>query len=121
MEIQGEIIFIGETIQVKDTFKKREFVVKTEEQYPQEILLQFTQERCGFLNDVEVGSIVTVWYNLRGRGSQNEEGKKRWFNTLDAWKFKVTSNAEPEIEKKEKPESSLPAKPNQTEEDDLPF
>jgi len=92
MELQGEIIYIGETIQVNDAFKRREFVVKTDDQFPQEIILQFTQERCVFLNDIEVGMVATIGYNLRGRSSQNGTGKK-WFNTLDAWKIRVKSNA----------------------------
>jgi hypothetical protein len=47
--------------------KKRELVVTTEEQYPQHIMIEFTQDKCDLLNNYSVGETVKVGINLRGR------------------------------------------------------
>jgi hypothetical protein len=39
----------------KLAFKKRELVVTTEEQYPQHIMIEFTQDKCDLLNNYSVG------------------------------------------------------------------
>lgn len=127
MELTGSIVHIGEIVQVTETFKKREFVVRTDEQYPQEILFQFSQDRVAFLHDVELNSTATVRFNIRGRASENDQGK-RWFNTLDAWKITVqTSAAAP----RQEPQTTTAAAVSTTisavtgaaptAEDDLPF
>ena len=45
MEIQGSIKVIGEVQEISATFKKRELVVTTEEQYPQTISVEFVQDK----------------------------------------------------------------------------
>ena len=44
MEISGKIKVINAEQQISATFKKRELVVSTEEQYPQHILINFIQD-----------------------------------------------------------------------------
>jgi hypothetical protein len=41
-------------------FKKRELVVTTEEQYPQHIMIEFTQDKCDLLNNYSVGETVKL-------------------------------------------------------------
>jgi alkylated DNA repair dioxygenase AlkB len=44
--------------------KKRELVVTTEEQYPQHIMIEFTQDKCDLLNNYSVGETVS-WHQFK--------------------------------------------------------
>lgn len=77
---------IGFTQQVNPTFLKREVVITTEEQYPQHILIEFTQEKCDLLNNFQMGRFVKVGINLRGREWTNPQGETRYFTSIQGWK-----------------------------------
>jgi len=87
MDLKGEIIRIYDTKQVSDKFAKREFVLETAEQYPQQILIQATNERCGILDKLTIGQEVTASINLRGRKWTDKDGNDKYFNTIEAWKI----------------------------------
>jgi len=88
--LKGEIKTIKETRNVSDTFKVREFVITDASgQYPQVIAFQSAQDRCEMLDNFNIGDMVEVNFNLRGREWTSPQGDVRVFNTLDAWK--VTS------------------------------
>lgn len=87
MEISGKVKVILDEQQVSASFKKREFVVTTEEQFAQEIIMEFTQDKCDVLNNVNVGQQVKVSINLRGRCWTNPQGEDKYFNTIQAWKI----------------------------------
>lgn len=82
METKGTIKTIMQTQQVSDKFKKREFVVTTEGQYPQDVLFQVTQDKCNVLDSFKQGQNVTIAFNLKGR-----ESNGKYYNTLEAWKI----------------------------------
>lgn len=90
MEIQGRIktIFATETVG-QNGFQKRDLVITTEEQYPNDILIQFTQQRCDLLNNLKVGQNVRVHFNLRGRECTSPQGEVKYFNTVVGWKIEV--------------------------------
>ena len=67
MEVTGKIKVINPEQQVSASFRKRELVVATEEQYPQFISINFVQDKCDLLNSYNVGEAVKVSINLRGR------------------------------------------------------
>lgn len=87
--IKGKLIFKGDVQQVSASFKKQEFVVETDGQYPQKILIQATQERTDLLNGINVGQGVEVSYNLRGREWTNPQGEVKYFNSIELWKIDV--------------------------------
>lgn len=87
MEVIGQIKVINETQQVSESFKKRELVVTTNEQYPQDILIEFTQDKCDVLNSYNVCDSVSVSINIRGREWVNPQGEKRYFNSIQGWKI----------------------------------
>ena len=60
MEVSGKVKVVGAEQQVSPTFKKRELVVTTEEQYPQHIMVEFTQAKVDDLNSFQVGENVKV-------------------------------------------------------------
>lgn len=83
----GTIKSIGQTIQVSDKFKKREFVLETTETHPQFILFELNQDKCDIIDVYHEGQKVSVEYNLRGRQWTNNQGEVKTFNTLQAWKI----------------------------------
>ena len=90
MEIQGRIkqIFPSQMLG-QNGFEKRDLVIITEEQYPQTIIIQFTQQRCDLLNNLQVGQNVKVYINIRGREWTNPQGETKYFNTIEGWKIEV--------------------------------
>jgi hypothetical protein len=95
MEISGKIKLINPTKEVSDSFKKREVVVSTEEQYVQHILIEFIQDKCSILDSYNVGENVTVSINVRGKEHTTKDGEVRYFNQLQGWKIERTSSAVP--------------------------
>jgi hypothetical protein len=59
MEVTG-IKVVNPEQQISAAFKKRELVVTTEEQYPQHIMIEFTQDKCDLLNNYSVGETVKL-------------------------------------------------------------
>ena len=90
MEIQGRIkqIFPSQMIG-ENGFEKRDLVITTEENYPQTIIIQFTQQRCDLLDSLQVGQNVKVYINIRGREWTNPQGETKYFNTIEGWKIEV--------------------------------
>ena len=87
MKVEGNIKVINDTVQVSEKFAKREVVVTTNDQYPQEILVQFTQDKCGVLDSYKVGENVSIDINLRGRSWLSPQGETKYFNTIEGWKI----------------------------------
>lgn len=124
MEILGKVKVINPEQQISATFKKRELVVTTDEQYPQHIMIEFTQDKADLLNNYAPGEEVKVSINLRGREWVNPQGETKYFNSIQGWRIeKVQANA---------PQAATPPMPaadafepasnfNEEEHDDLPF
>ena len=87
MELTGKIKTINPTQEVSASFRKRELVVSTEEQYPQHILIEFNQDKCDILNNYKIGDDVKVSINLRGREWVNPQGETKYFNSIQGWKI----------------------------------
>ncbi len=95
-EAVGTLAVIMDTQQVKDTFKKRDFVLEIADgNYPQHIKFQVTQDRCALLDTMKVGQQVKVLFNLRGRPFQNREGQTVYYTNLEAWRIEGASAAAP--------------------------
>ena len=86
MELEGIIKVVGAEQQVSASFKKRELVISTEEQYPQSILIEFPQDKADLLNGLNVGEKVKVSINLGGREWVNPQGETKYFNSIKGWK-----------------------------------
>jgi hypothetical protein len=118
MEVNGAIKKVGDVQSITDTFKKRELVVTTEEQYPQHIMIEFTQDRTGLLDSYNVGDKVSVGINLRGREWTSPQGEVKYFNTIQGWRIeKKGQDAAAPAGGAEMP----PMPPMNEDDDDLPF
>jgi len=88
MEVVGIIKLVGATQEIgAKGFRKRELVVTTAEDYPQMLMIEFTQDKVDLLNSFEVGQSVKVAINLRGREWINPQGEAKYFNSLQGWKI----------------------------------
>lgn len=122
MEITGTIKLINETQTFGASgFKKREFVVVTEEQYPQPILMGFVQDKCELLNNYSIGQKVKVNINLRGREWINPEGEEKYFNEIQAWRIEAITPATEKPITAEPLEAFEPKDKLDSKPDDLPF
>ena len=126
MEVTGRVKVINAEQQVSASFKKRELVVTTEEQYPQHIMIEFTQDKCDLLNNYTVGEPVKVSINLRGREWVNPQGETKYFNSIQGWRIEKLQAEAPSSSAQVPP---MPAKEafepatnyKEEEHDDLPF
>lgn len=123
MEVIGKIKFIDETKTFgANGFRKREVVITTDEQYPQHILIEFTQDKCDVLNSYKAGEEVKVSINLKGREWVNPQGETKYFNSIQGWRVEKLSQATAGKTAMPTPEHFAPATDlNQEEPDDLPF
>jgi len=90
MEVIGKVRVINAEQQVSASFKKRELVLATDEQYPQYISINFVQDKCDLLNGLNVGDAVKVGINLRGREWVDPQGDTKYFNDIQGWRVEKT-------------------------------
>jgi hypothetical protein len=131
MEVSGSVKVINPEQQVSATFRKRELVVTTEEQYPQHILIEFGQDKCDLLNSYNVGDNVKVSINIRGREWTNPQGEIKYFNSIQGWRIeRVGEGSAPSAAPYQAPVAASPSAPAAVPtpipaalegEDDLPF
>lgn len=127
MEVSGKVKMIGETQEFgSNGFKKREMVVTTNEQYPQAIMIEFTQNNTALLDSFKVGDDATVQINLRGREWTNPQGEIKYFNSIQGWRIEnlaaPSGPGSPDMPPMPPEEAFQPADNIKTEaEDDLPF
>lgn len=123
MEVQGKIKMIDATKEVgTSNFKKRDVVITTNEQYPQDILIQFVQDKCDVLDKYKVGQEVEIGVNLRGRMWTNPKGEEVYFNTIQGWQIKALDVSKQSPEPVQEPTQFPPAtNVSKEDSDDLPF
>ena len=82
MNIKGTIKLINETQTFDSGFTKREFVVTTKEQYPQDISIEVVKDKTTLLDSFKVGDAVDVAINIRGN-----EYNGRYYVNIQGWKI----------------------------------
>lgn len=93
MKLSGKLVEIFETVKIKDSFQKREFVVEyaTNPKYPEVIKFELVQDKCGLIDNFSVGQDIAVDFDLRGRKWTDQKGVVKYFNTLQAWRVSAAS------------------------------
>ena len=124
MEVQGKIKLVGDIQEITDSFRKRELIIVTQEQYPQTLCIEFVQDKMGLLDDFQEAEEVKIGINIRGREWKNPEGKTKYFTSLQGWRIENLQSEIPENEQPG-PDSLSPFEPaddiNKEDLDDLPF
>lgn len=83
MELTGTIVKIFDERRISEKLTVREFVIKTGDTYPQEVIMQLANAKCDQIIGMKNGDSVTAHINIRGRKGNNE----KWYNTIEAWKL----------------------------------
>ena len=81
-ELKGKIKVLFEQQDFPSGFYKRDFVITTNEQYPQDIKLSALKERVEQLNGMGEGDAILVKFDLRGR-----EYNGNYYVDLNAWRI----------------------------------
>ncbi len=126
MELTGTIKKISDLQTFASGFQKKELVLLTEEQYPQPINIEFTQDKVDLLNAYKVGDSVKVHINIRGREWTSPQGEVKYFNSIVGWRMEKGGASDFNEPTEATPNQGQPAAENKNvfaedEDDDLPF
>ncbi|MFN0031029.1 MAG: DUF3127 domain-containing protein [Flavobacteriales bacterium] len=119
MDITGRLKLINDEQAFASGFVKRQFVITTEEQYPQDIAFELVKDKISLINDFTVGENVKVHFNIRGNEYQG-----KYYVNLTAWRLEKVSASQPAAGAAQAPEyAAAPAPPTFAPpvDDDLPF
>lgn len=116
MEVQGKIKVIGK-VETYGNFTKRNYVVTTDEKYPQDISIELHQDKTNLIDKFKVGDNIKTSINLRGKEWVNPQGEAKYFNSIVGWRIENVENA-PDVDL---PPPSDDKVLTEQEPDDLPF
>lgn len=90
-EMTGKLFAKNDTVQKKESFRTREFVVeKTDEINGRTIVnyikFQCVQDRTTILDKVNTGDNIKVYFNIKGT-KWEKEGRVSFITNLDAWRI----------------------------------
>ena len=97
-------------------WKKQEFVIETEEQYPRKVCFTLFGEKVDLVNGLEAGQDVEVSFNVESR-----EYNGRWFHNINAWKIEKPQEENLPEPPPEFRMEDIPPEPSEDEANDLPF
>ena len=91
MELRGTIKVIAEPVRVSDKLTKQQMVLTIEEdtKYPQNIAIEFLNDKLDLVKKQSVGDKVAVGVNLRGN-----EYNGKYYNNIVGWKVANIINNE---------------------------
>lgn len=119
MELTGILSVKYDTMQVSESFKKREFVLQVinerNREYDDFIKIQLTQDKCAIIEDCNLGDELKCSINIRGR-KWEKDGKVSYFNTIESWRIEKlgSQSQQPNHQFNEEP-------PSGDDVDELPF
>lgn len=87
-ETRGTLKLIGDVQTFGSGFTKREFVVTTQDKYPQDLKFEIVKDKCSQLDGFSAGQEVLVNFDIRG----NEYNGKYYVN-LSCWKIQAANGA----------------------------
>ena len=118
--MKGKIKKIFDQQDFPSGFYKRDFVITTEDQYPQDVKFTATKERTEQIARYSEGDPVLVKFDIRGR-----EYNGNFYVDLNAWRVEPGQGAAPSAAAQDVAATPLPEVPpmaaNGDDEDDLPF
>ncbi|MEN8118616.1 MAG: DUF3127 domain-containing protein [Bacteroidota bacterium] len=97
-------------------WKKQEFVIETDDQYPKKVCFTLFGEKADMVNGLAEGQDVEVSFNVESR-----EYNGKWFHNVNAWKIdKPAEENLPEPPPEFRMED-IPPEPDGDAANDLPF
>ena len=105
LQLTGKLKLVNEIQTFDSGFSKREFVITTSEQYPQDVKFELFKDKTSLIDSSKVGDTLTVSFNIRGN-----EYNGKYYVSLQAWRIGIEASSQP------------PQAPTASSEDDgLPF
>lgn len=83
MQVKGTLLKILAKETISEKFSKQTVIVRTKEEYPQEIPVEFTNQRIDLISNHKEGEDVDISINIRGR---EWKGNNKWFVSIEGWK-----------------------------------
>jgi hypothetical protein len=81
--MKGKIIHVGEVQTIgANNFKKRQFAIETQEQYPQKVGFDLIKDSVDKITASDIGKTVEVEFNIRGNEYQG-----KYYVSLQAWRI----------------------------------
>lgn len=131
----GVVLAVGQPQQLKSkegkVFTKRSLYVDCttfdpytgqRSQYENKILFDFMESKTSLLDNIQVGQVVTVYFDLQGTELTEQDGRKRFFTHVRPYKVDVRqvqpSNQQPQQQYQQ---PTQPAYQPPQVEDDTPF
>ena len=111
LKINGRVKLIMDLQSWDSGFTKREFVITTNEQYPQDVKLECIKDKTNLLDGLSEGDEVEVSFNVRGN-----EYNGRYYVNLQAWKLQKQDDG---MNQEAPPAPDF--EPVGDDDDDLPF
>ncbi len=122
-EIVGNLILKEDTVDITDTFKKREFVIEVINERNSDwndfVKFQLTQNNCSLMDNYNLGESIKVSFNLRGR-KWEKDGKISYFTNLEAWRIEKDASSQMNEDVPPPPYVETEIPPAEAS-DDLPF
>lgn len=120
-EVTGTVKAVMDLQTFDSGFTKREFVITTKEQYPQDLKFELVKDRTSLIDNYKQGDDVKVSFNIRGN-----EYNGRYYVNLGAWRIETNTpvSAPPPLDPVPSATQAPPAPtsaPPLPEDDDLPF
>lgn len=124
LELNGKLKVLFDVQTFPSGFSKREFVITTEEQYPQDVKFELVKDKTSMIDKYNVGDQLKVSFNVRGNEYQG-----KYFVSLNAWRIEnIGAATAPNIPTPLNPMATQPAAApapvapiDDIGEDDLPF
>jgi hypothetical protein len=122
-ELKGTLKKLFDQQDFPSGFYKRDFVITTMEQYPQDIKFSALKEKSEQLSKFSEGDVMNVKFDLRGR-----EYNGQFYVDLNAWRIEADQAGAPAAPGAPQGVSAAPMPPvppmpatAPTDDDDLPF
>ena len=124
-EATGTLHQLNDTITYDSGFKKREFVLETEDgKYPQQLKFEVVKDNCEKLDGWKDGQKITAHFDIRGN-----EYKEKYYVNLLCWRWETDEHDQTQQPAPERQHQQaghqLPQGagdlPTATDDDDLPF
>ena len=115
LKISGKLKLLFEAQSWDSGFSKREFVITTQEQYPQDVKFECIKDKISMLEGLNPGDDLTVSFNVRGN-----EYQEKYYVNLQAWKIEATATQDDTPPAPVPPDTELEPL-GEDETDDLPF
>lgn len=87
-ELSGSVKVVMDQMTFDSGFTKREFVVTTRDQYPQDVKFETVRDKTSLCDNLQPGMDVTVHFDIRGN-----EYKDRYYVNLNAWRVETKDAA----------------------------